>query len=86
MVYLTVKRGEEDVESVEILMNSNISVWSQRSKKKLETRIEAALQSAIVEADEVWAKFVRFESIPDNGRLRTVFYAKGKGWIDFQTV
>ncbi|PAV91518.1 hypothetical protein WR25_14208 [Diploscapter pachys] len=78
LVYLTVERGKEDVESVEILMNSNISVWSQRSKKKLETRIEAALQSAIVEADEVWAKFVRFESIPDNGRLRAVFYAKSK--------
>ncbi|KHJ83100.1 hypothetical protein OESDEN_17203 [Oesophagostomum dentatum] len=47
VVQLTVTKGEEDVESVEILMNKDIKEWTYRLRRKLQDRIEASLAGSI---------------------------------------
>uniref|UniRef100_A0A0N4YQI9 PKD domain-containing protein n=1 Tax=Nippostrongylus brasiliensis TaxID=27835 RepID=A0A0N4YQI9_NIPBR len=76
LVQLTVEEGEEEMESVEILMKKNIQEWTYRLRRKFRDRIEASLASSIEESDSVDVHFTRFESLPQDGRLRAVFWAK----------
>ncbi|KJH44882.1 EGF-like domain protein [Dictyocaulus viviparus] len=76
LVTLTVTRGVEEVESVEILMKKNIGEWTYRQSRKLKDRIEASLAGSIEECDSVVVQFTRFETLAHDGRLWAVFYAK----------
>ncbi|WKX99232.1 hypothetical protein Q1695_014258 [Nippostrongylus brasiliensis] len=76
LVQLTVEEGEEEMESVEILMKKSIQEWTYRLRRKFRDRIEASLASSIEESDSVDVHFTRFESLPQDGRLRAVFWAK----------
>ncbi|KAK6014940.1 hypothetical protein OSTOST_19665, partial [Ostertagia ostertagi] len=47
LVYLTVIEGEEELESVEILLKKSIEEWTYRLRRKLRDRIEASLAGSI---------------------------------------
>ncbi|VDP08145.1 unnamed protein product [Heligmosomoides polygyrus] len=76
LVQLSVLEGEEELESVEILMKKNVEEWTYRLRRKLQDRIEASLASSIEESDSVVVQFTHFERLPLDGRLRAVFWAK----------
>ncbi|RCN37503.1 EGF-like domain protein [Ancylostoma caninum] len=76
VVRLTVTKGEEETESVEILMKKDIKEWTYRLRRKLQDRIEASLAGSIEESDLVVVQFTRFEKLPQDGRLRAVFWAR----------
>ncbi|EPB71761.1 hypothetical protein ANCCEY_09163 [Ancylostoma ceylanicum] len=82
IVQLTVTRGEEETESVEIFMNKDIKEWTYRLRRKLQDRIEASLAGSIEESDIVVVQFTRFEELPQDGRLRAVFWARSHSKTD----
>ncbi|KAK6057568.1 EGF-like domain protein [Cooperia oncophora] len=75
LVFLTVIKGDEELESVEILLKKSIEEWTYRLRRKLRDRIEASLAGSIEESDSVVVHFTRFEKLPLDGRLRAVFWA-----------
>nr|CDJ96805.1 dyslexia-associated protein KIAA0319-like [Haemonchus contortus] len=76
LVHLTVVEGDEELESVEILLKKSIEEWTYRLRRKLRDRIEASLAGSIEESDSVDVHFTKFEKLPQDGRLRAVFWAK----------
>ncbi|KAK6742128.1 hypothetical protein RB195_009787 [Necator americanus] len=76
IVQLIVMKGEEEIESVEILMNKDVKEWTYRLLRKLQDRIEASLAGSIEESDSVMVHFTRFEELAQDGRLRAVFWAR----------
>ncbi|KAJ1354948.1 hypothetical protein KIN20_012047 [Parelaphostrongylus tenuis] len=76
LVKLTVTAGEEDLESVEILMSKDIADLTYRLRRKLQDRIEATLATSIEESDSVVVHFTKFEKLAQDGRLWAVFYAR----------
>lgn len=76
LVKLTVAAGEEEMESVEILMTKDITEWTFRLRRKLQDRIEASLAGSIEESDAVAVHFTKFELLAQDGRLWAVFYAR----------
>ncbi|VDM80458.1 unnamed protein product, partial [Strongylus vulgaris] len=83
IVQLIVTKGEEDIESVEILLDRNIKDWTYRLRRKLQDRIEASLSGSIEESDSVIVHFTRFEELPQDGRLRAVFWARSRSKREF---
>ncbi|ETN77678.1 hypothetical protein NECAME_03096 [Necator americanus] len=82
IVQLIVMKGEEEIESVEILMNKDVKEWTYRLLRKLQDRIEASLAGSIEESDSVMVHFTRFEELAQDGRLRAVFWARTRSKPD----
>uniref|UniRef100_A0AC34F6U3 PKD domain-containing protein n=1 Tax=Panagrolaimus sp. ES5 TaxID=591445 RepID=A0AC34F6U3_9BILA len=75
-ITLTVKNGDERLNSVEIYMDQKIEDITYRLRRKFEGRLSAALTAQISEASTVFVHFTDFGQDPKTGNLRVVFHAE----------
>ncbi|CAI4227355.1 unnamed protein product [Auanema sp. JU1783] len=73
-VYLVVEQGNEDLQSVEIILQKLSIDWNYRFRTKLQARLAAVISSAIPEITTVNIHITKFDETAE-GNLRAIFWA-----------